>query len=89
MFDHIKITCPCCKKSFNFYFEDFIVDTDVDDNRGMGSETEYVIECEDYECSHCSRTLLISGSIWEYPVGVLNDSELQIIPAFDDDDDDD
>ena len=27
MFDNIEINCPCCQKSFNYYFKNFVVDT--------------------------------------------------------------
>lgn len=81
MFDNIEINCPCCQKSFNYYFKNFVVDTNVNEEREMGEETEYTIKCEDYKCPYCSKSLSIVGSIWEYPAGALNDTDLQIIPT--------
>ena len=87
MLESIIIACPCCGKDFDFYFDEFVTDTDVDEDRGMGEETEYVIECEEFECPKCSESMSIFGSIWEYPVGALNDTQLEITSISDDDDD--
>lgn len=90
MLDYITLSCPCCSQDFNFELNDFVTDIDViDEDREMGEETEYTIECEEFSCPHCSQPISINGRVWEYPVGSFNDSDLEIFSAEDEENDDD
>lgn len=90
MLDYITLSCPCCSSYFNFELNDFATDVDViDEEREMGAETEYTIECDEFSCPHCSKSISINGRVWEYPEGAFNDSDLEILPVEDDEDDDD
>ena len=76
MFEH-AVECPHCGRSIMYDWSDFVIDSEViDEDRGMGEETEHIIECEDFECPHCHRKLNVNGSVWEYPEGVYNDHTL-------------
>ena len=87
MLSHVKITCHYCGQHIRFDFDDFI--TDISNyEREMGCETEYSIECEFYECPYCAREFSISGSVWEYPEGVVNLVDLECITTEDDEESD-
>lgn len=76
MFTH-TVTCPHCNTPIEQDWSDYVVSSDViNENRGMGSEIEHTIECEDFECPHCEETFKVKGSVWEYPVGTYNHHEL-------------
>ena len=66
-----NIKCPHCGVSNLIDLSDYVISEDVDE-RGMGEETEYSIECKDYKCNKCNYIYNIKGSIWEYPEGVYN-----------------
>ena len=75
MFKH-TINCPHCGESITKDWSKYIAETDVDENRAMGSEIEYSIECDALECVECKKIFKVSGSVWEYPEGACNDHEL-------------
>lgn len=45
----------------------------------MGTETEYTIEGEEFECPNCKKVFGIKGSIWEYPEGAYNDDNIETV----------
>lgn len=40
----------------------------------MGQETEYIIECDEYECPRFTKSLSIRGAVWEYPEDDINEN---------------
>lgn len=73
-----RINCPYCGYQHEIDLEDYVVDVSSNE-REMGAETEYTIECEEYECDNCEKKFGIQGSVWEYPEGAYNDSDIEII----------
>ena len=76
--DHIN--CPYCNKTILEDWSCYIVSSDViDEDRQMGAEVEHSIECDEYECpnSECKKVFKVTGSVWEYPAGAYNDSDLE------------
>lgn len=75
---NLPVECPHCGNSITHNWRNHIVSSDViDDDRGMGSEREHTIECEEFECPNCGKTFSVTGSIYEYPEGALNYYELE------------
>lgn len=71
------IKCDSCKhlEKFNCNNLDFqIVETQ---QRQMGSHNTHVYKNE-YTCHSCSNQIGIEYTVWEYPVGTFNDSEVAI-----------
>lgn len=83
-----KINCPYCGYQHEVDLEDYVVD-ESSDEREMGPETEYTIECEEYECDNCGRKFGIQGSVWEYPEGAYNDDNIEVIELEDEDEEED
>ena len=76
MFTH-SVECPHCGESVTYNWSDYVIDSDIiDEDRGMGAETEHTIECDEFECPECHKLFSVSGSVWEYPEGAYNDHEL-------------
>lgn len=76
MFNH-TVKCPHCGASVTNDWSEFIIDSEVVNNdRGMGHETEHTIECEGFTCPECNKNFNVAGSIWEYPEGACNDQNL-------------
>lgn len=71
-----KFTCPECDSTIKINLSDYIID-ESSDEREMGGETEYSIEAEGV-CPVCDYEYTVSGSIYEYPVGVENYNDLKI-----------
>ena len=74
------LKCPYCEEVFSYDLANYVVDSnsyDTGENR-MGDETEHLIECDDCQCknSKCNKTFRISGTVWEYPVGAYNYSNI-------------
>lgn len=68
--------CPSCGHVINKNLLNYVIDTSSEE-RGMGPEIEYVIECEN-TCNSCGYTYKVEGSIWEYPIGCENYTDLTI-----------
>lgn len=81
-----KINCPYCGYEHEVDLEDYVVD-ESSDEREMGTETEYTIECEEYECDNCEKKFGIQGSVWEYPEGAYNDNSIEVFGLEEEDDD--
>ena len=77
MFTH-SLKCPRCGEKITKNWKDYVVSSEVVDERGMGAEIEHSIECEEFECPHCGKTFRVSGSVWEYPEGAYNSHELNV-----------
>lgn len=74
----VNITCPHCDKNNRIKVRDYENDCSCDD-RGedsMGDEVEYFIECDAFECKACGKEFSFNGSVWEYPIGVINYKEI-------------
>lgn len=78
-----KIACPYCGNTEKINLENYVVDVS-EDERNMGTETEYTIECEEYKCEECKKIFRIEGSIWEYPQGMYNDDSISVIELEED-----
>lgn len=72
------IKCPHCSTKFIAKLNDFVIGTECDEDRGMGTEVGYEIESEGYMCDNCKNDMIITGTIWEYPVGVINHSDIKV-----------
>lgn len=81
------IKCPNCNNTEIVDLEDFVYDQ-TSYERNMGLEIEYSISCEEYQCPKCSKISTISGSIFEYPVGVYNYDNIEVTLHDDEEDDD-
>ena len=73
-----KYRCPACDNTISVDLKDFIVDEITENTRLRGAETEYIIDCGDYECPHCNIPLTITGSISEYPDHTENINTMEI-----------
>lgn len=63
MFTH-SVKCPHCGKSVTHDWSEYIISSDVvDEDRGMGTETEHSIECDEFECPECHKLFSVSGSV--------------------------
>lgn len=73
--DNVKVICNNCNNAFSISnFE--IVDQASYDNGDyrMGVEMEYRLSASGC-CPKCGNEINITGTIWEYPKGCLNDSD--------------
>lgn len=82
-----RVECPYCSHNQVVDCRDYVIDESYDD-REMGSECEYTIECEAFECENCHREFALEGSIWEYPEGMRNDSTVAPVATQEDGDED-
>lgn len=79
MFTH-SVECPYCNAHITHNWAEYVQDSQiVDEDRGMGAETEHMIECEEFECPECHKSFSVSGSVWEYPIGAYNYHELNTL----------
>ena len=77
--EYLEIECNHCgnttyinKEDIDFHFEH-----ESSDDRGMGAEHQYS-SYYTHECDDCLSTFDIRFDGWEYPVGVINYSEIEI-----------
>lgn len=81
--DHISmkrvIRCPHCGFGNTIDLEEYSIG-DQFYERQMGPEIEHSFCCEDYECRQCGATLIISGSISEYPIGAYDSEHIEVKP---------
>lgn len=69
--------CSHCKEQVIVKFDiNNIEAVSFDDDRGMGTETEYEFT-EEVKCPNCEMIIEIEGSVWEYPAGVVNYIQLR------------
>lgn len=68
--------CPNCNSNITVDLKNYVIDVSEYENE-MGTEYEHSIECEN-NCINCKEEYLISGSIWEYPVGSENLDDTRI-----------
>lgn len=71
------ISCPYCEYRNVFDFSDYS-ESSVEE-RQMGPEIEHSFEVENHICESCGKEFDIKGSIWEYPMGVYNDEDINVI----------
>ncbi|MBU3100699.1 MULTISPECIES: hypothetical protein [Clostridium] len=71
-----SIRCSNCGINEITDLSDYVVSEDIDE-REMGEEIEYTVEGE-HICSNCNSSYDISGSVWEYPVGMYNDDSIEV-----------
>ena len=72
------LICPHCDKKAKYDLSDYITESDVIDEREMGSEIEHTIYAEELICKYCGLPFTVSGSIWEYPEKTYNSDDLKI-----------
>ena len=70
-----KINCPHCHRNLMIDFQDYVIDTEVED-REMGAYAMHHVEAEELECAYCKCFFDVAGSIFEYPEGVDNGDDL-------------
>ena len=75
----LLIRCDNCGELFEIDANDFFFDWEIEssDERGMGTECEYV-SYENFECPSCNQENDIELHVWEYPVGVFNYQEIDV-----------
>ena len=79
MNEFIKVLkCPKCGAKIKENWLKYQSEAPVCYERQMGAETEYIINCDGYECHNCHNMLKINGSVWEYPEGVPNTDDISV-----------
>lgn len=73
----VNVSCPNCDKNHRINVNEYEVDRQSY-NRKMGYEVEYTIESECFECRYCNTEFKFSGSVWEYPEGVITHKEIKV-----------
>lgn len=76
--DSMIVCCNCCKKMVKFEEDEFCFDwEDVGwSEREMGTETAW--ESNEYcKCPECGNDFDFKLQVWEYPVGVINYTEVE------------
>lgn len=69
--------CPKCGTEIEINLINFSEIVSINE-RQMGVEKEYSIECEG-ECPNCTKEYKVIGGIWEYPIYALNYDTTKII----------
>lgn len=77
--DAILIRCDKCGELFSFDVGEMNFDWEggVVDDRGMGYEMEYDSQ-ETCECPNCRSQIDLTLRVWEYPMGVFNNQDIEI-----------
>lgn len=83
------LKCPKCGAKIKENWLEYQSEEPICYERQMGSETQYIVECEDYECPKCHALLKISGSLCEYPEGAYNMDDINITLCYNDDEQED
>lgn len=73
----VTIECAKCRSKKTFNNDAFDYDSDVVDERSMGTEWQHTWKLEE-ECEKCHKHFLLSIDMWEYPVGCMNYQENKI-----------
>jgi len=73
------LKCNSCGKSNTYNCSDMEWDTVESHEREMGSETYYEASCV-YTCK-CLNTMSVLFHCWEYPVGAVNTTEVEVSGA--------
>ena len=83
---HFSVNCPYCGEAVSGRCENYISNISLHE-RETGSETEYKIECDEYDCPECRKPFSLRGPIWEYSEGAenLNDVVAKPVDGIDDD----
>lgn len=78
--DAILVRCGTCGELFDIDAGNLCFDWEggvVDDNRGMGPESEYESQ-ESCICSNCGKQIDLTLQVWEYPMGCFNTQNIEI-----------
>lgn len=75
-----NITCPYCGKSLGVDVKQYASEKKGSE-KGMGTETEYTFDCEDFSCPECKESFRIEGTVFEYPEGEIEISTIQGIKS--------
>jgi DNA-directed RNA polymerase subunit N (RpoN/RPB10) len=71
-----EVKCPHCGSVISNNWEDY-VSGESSNERNMGTETIYSIECDEYLCPSCNQSFRIDGYICAYPDGIYDSHELK------------
>ena len=74
----LNIECPHCKKTIEVDLSEYVVDSYTAEEKDMGASNEHTIDCPSAICPNCSYDMKITGSLWEYPEGVMETLDLEI-----------
>ncbi len=74
-----KLKCNSCGKSNSYDCSDICWECVESNERGMGQENHYEASLE-YTCS-CSNNINIVFHCWEYPVGSVNTTDIEVSGA--------
>lgn len=71
--------CPYCDANNRIEISDYEIGCESYDRgeNSMGYELEHEVSCEEFKCLACGKEFSFAGSVWEYPVGVVNCTEIQ------------
>lgn len=77
--DHVIIRCNQCGHEHIVEYDDLDFDWEAigGSERSMGEETEYQ-STEYVDCPHCGSQIDIEFHLWEYPVSVVNTTNIEI-----------
>jgi len=77
--DTLLVRCDTCGELFEVAPDDFYFnwENSYADDRGMGYEVEYE-SYEVCECPNCGKQIDLTLQIWEYPIGFINNQNIEI-----------
>ena len=78
--DSLLVRCGVCGELFDVDAENLSFEWEgevVDDDRGMGPESEYESQ-ESCICPNCGKQIDLTLQVWEYPMGCFNTQNIEI-----------
>jgi hypothetical protein len=80
MLAKIEIQCMSCCSVYSFECSDLDWECVESNEREMGKENHY--EASIHDKCQCSQQMKITFECWEYPIGVLNSTDMEISGAI-------
>ena len=73
----LEIKCEACNSIFEIDLEDYDLSWEVveSEERGMGTELHHQAVL-DIECPDCEAPITLTLNVWEYPMGIFNNDEI-------------
>jgi transcription elongation factor Elf1 len=70
--------CPYCNHKNRMDFSDDC--EQVSSEESMGDKIQYIFNNDEYECNRCGKQFRVKGYICEYPLGCIDDEDIETIP---------